>query len=76
MDRQTDGLVQTWLILQLNQNLLNILHNFVLLKYAKAMILLHRQEWVEIIEPRTNEPMYANLKSGQCLWEPPKGVIV
>ncbi|KAK3743840.1 hypothetical protein QZH41_002457 [Actinostola sp. cb2023] len=35
-----------------------------------------KQEWVEIIEPRTREPMYANLKSGQCLWEPPEGVIV
>ncbi|XP_020612664.1 uncharacterized protein LOC110051032 [Orbicella faveolata] len=33
-------------------------------------------DWVEIIEPRTGEPMYANLKSGQCLWEPPVGVRV
>lgn len=35
-----------------------------------------RQEWVEIVEPRSREPMYANLKTGQCLWEPPEGVIV
>ncbi|XP_068704201.1 rho GTPase-activating protein 39-like isoform X1 [Montipora foliosa] len=35
-----------------------------------------KPEWVEIIEPRTGEPMYANLKSGQCLWEPPTGVRV
>ena len=37
---------------------------------------LRRPEWVEIIEPRTKEPMYANLKTGQCLWEPPDGVKV
>lgn len=35
-----------------------------------------KPEWVELIEPRTREPMYANLKSGQCLWEPPTGVTV
>lgn len=32
-----------------------------------------KSDWVEIIEPRTGDPMYANLKSGQCLWEPPDG---
>ena len=37
---------------------------------------IFRAEWVEIIEPRTGDPMYANLKSGQCLWEPPAGVRV
>lgn len=35
-----------------------------------------KSDWVEIIEPRSGEPMYANLKSGQCLWEPPVGVQV
>lgn len=33
-------------------------------------------EWVEIIEPRTGEHMYANLTSGECVWDPPVGVAV
>lgn len=35
-----------------------------------------RMEWVEIIEPRTKEHMYANLTTGECVWDPPKGVPV
>ncbi|XP_075926253.1 rho GTPase-activating protein 39 isoform X3 [Petromyzon marinus] len=30
-----------------------------------------RFEWVEIIEPRTREHMYANLVTGECVWDPP-----
>ena len=30
-------------------------------------------EWVEIIEPKTRERMFANLTSGECLWDPPQG---
>ncbi|PSN44409.1 hypothetical protein C0J52_05744 [Blattella germanica] len=33
-------------------------------------------EWVEIIEPRTKEHMYANLTTGECVWDPPPGVPV
>nr|XP_033327436.1 uncharacterized protein LOC117221001 isoform X2 [Megalopta genalis] len=33
-------------------------------------------EWVEIIEPRTQEHMYANLTTGECVWDPPPGVPV
>lgn len=33
-------------------------------------------EWVEIIEPRTKEHMYANLTTGECVWDPPPGVSV
>jgi hypothetical protein len=33
-------------------------------------------EWVEIIEPRTKEHMYANLTTGECVWDPPAGVPV
>ena len=33
-------------------------------------------EWVEIIEPRSGEHMYANLTSGECVWDPPVGVAV
>ncbi|XP_036322828.1 major facilitator superfamily domain-containing protein 10-like [Rhagoletis pomonella] len=29
-------------------------------------------EWVEIIEPRTKEHMYANLTTGECVWDPPE----
>ncbi|XP_076306785.1 uncharacterized protein LOC143223138 isoform X2 [Tachypleus tridentatus] len=35
-----------------------------------------RVDWVEIIEPRTREHMYANLISGECVWELPPGVMV
>ncbi|XP_037910388.1 uncharacterized protein LOC119651103 isoform X1 [Hermetia illucens] len=35
-----------------------------------------RIEWVEIIEPRTKEHMYANLTTGECVWDPPEGVPI
>nr|XP_020511592.1 rho GTPase-activating protein 39 [Labrus bergylta] len=35
-----------------------------------------RLEWVEIIEPRTRERMYANLLTGECVWDPPQGVCI
>ncbi|XP_031759883.1 rho GTPase-activating protein 39 isoform X2 [Xenopus tropicalis] len=35
-----------------------------------------RLEWVEIIEPRTRECMYANLITGECVWDPPAGVRI
>ena len=35
-----------------------------------------RVEWVEIIEPKTKEHMYANLTTGECVWDPPVGVPV
>ncbi|MFH4980067.1 hypothetical protein AB6A40_006776 [Gnathostoma spinigerum] len=37
---------------------------------------LSRIEWVEIVEPQTKQHMYANLRTGQCAWEPPEGVPV
>ena len=33
-------------------------------------------EWVEIVEPRTRDHMFANLTTGECVWEPPPGVLV
>jgi hypothetical protein len=33
-------------------------------------------EWVEIIEPKSQKKMFANLVTGQCAWEPPHGVYV
>ncbi|KAK6640085.1 hypothetical protein RUM43_008362 [Polyplax serrata] len=38
--------------------------------------LCYQMEWVEIIEPRTKEHMYANLTTGECVWDPPPGVPV
>lgn len=35
-----------------------------------------RWEWVEIIEPRSKEHMYANLTTGECVWDPPPGVKI
>lgn len=35
-----------------------------------------RLEWVEIIEPRTRERMYANLLTGECVWDAPAGVRI
>ncbi|KAL5267975.1 hypothetical protein ACHWQZ_G004877 [Mnemiopsis leidyi] len=33
-------------------------------------------EWVEIRCPRTGEPLFANLDTGECLWEAPLGATV
>lgn len=33
-------------------------------------------DWVEIRCPRTGEPMFANLGTGECLWEAPVGATV
>ncbi|KAK7479776.1 hypothetical protein BaRGS_00028956, partial [Batillaria attramentaria] len=35
-----------------------------------------RWEWVEIIEPQSKEHMYANLTTGECVWDPPPGVNI
>uniref|UniRef100_A0A3Q4HPN5 Rho GTPase-activating protein 39 n=1 Tax=Neolamprologus brichardi TaxID=32507 RepID=A0A3Q4HPN5_NEOBR len=35
-----------------------------------------KRYWVEIIEPRTREHMYANLLTGECVWDPPQGVCI
>ena len=35
---------------------------------------IFRWEWVEIIEPQSKEHMYANLTTGECVWDPPPGV--
>lgn len=43
---------------------------------ADAALLLPRLEWVEIVEPRTREHMYANLVTGECVWDPPAGVRI
>lgn len=31
---------------------------------------------MEIIEPRTQERMYANLLTGECVWDPPQDVCI
>ncbi|XP_072022049.1 uncharacterized protein [Amphiura filiformis] len=35
-----------------------------------------RVEWVEIIEPKTQRPMYGNLRTGELAWEPPPSAKV
>lgn len=35
-----------------------------------------KNEWVEILEPESNKKMYANVVTGDCLWDPPAGVPV
>jgi len=37
---------------------------------------IQRVVWVEIVEPRTHERMYANLHTGECLWDPPEDTPV
>ena len=44
--------------------------------HPNAAVPLPRLEWVEIIEPRTRERMYANLVTGECVWDPPAGVRI
>ena len=36
----------------------------------------YQYEWVEIIEPNSGERMYANVITGECLWDPPPDVSV
>lgn len=33
------------------------------------------QQWVEIIEPKSKEKMYANLETGSCTWDQPEVCI-
>lgn len=40
------------------------------------ILVVFRLEWVEIIEPRTRERMYANLLTGECVWDAPAGVHI
>ena len=39
-----------------------------------VFLCVSRWEWVEIIEPQTKEHMYANLTTGECVWDPPQNV--
>ncbi|XP_069133981.1 rho GTPase-activating protein 39-like isoform X7 [Argopecten irradians] len=48
----------------------HIVHNF------SPQFQHQRWEWVEIIEPKTKEHMYANLTTGECVWDPPPDVKI
>uniref|UniRef100_A0A8B9CQU0 Rho GTPase-activating protein 39 n=1 Tax=Anser brachyrhynchus TaxID=132585 RepID=A0A8B9CQU0_9AVES len=51
-----------------------LLSNFLALP---ARLLFPRSsDWVEIIEPRSQERMYVNLATGECGWEPPPNLKV
>ena len=41
-------------------------------KFETLEMFYSRVEWVEIIEPKTKEHMYANLTTGECVWDPPE----
>jgi len=33
-------------------------------------------EWVEMLEPQSQERMYVNVTTGECVWRPPPGVAM
>uniref|UniRef100_A0A493U2Q9 Rho GTPase-activating protein 39 n=1 Tax=Anas platyrhynchos platyrhynchos TaxID=8840 RepID=A0A493U2Q9_ANAPP len=41
-----------------------------------VLLFPHSSDWVEIIEPRSQERMYVNLATGECGWEPPPNLKV
>ena len=41
-----------------------------------AVLCVFRLEWVEILQPLTDEKMYANLSTGECAWDLPSGATV
>jgi len=43
-------------------------------KICHILFLSIRLEWVQIIEPKSKDTMYANLVTGECVWEAPPGV--
>jgi hypothetical protein len=47
---------------------------YMSLDYAFFCFLCIRFEWVQIIEPKSKDTMYANLVTGECVWEEPPGV--
>lgn len=40
------------------------------------IVSVFRVDWVEIREPRSGDLMYANIKTGECLWEAPAAAKV
>lgn len=40
--------------------------------FSRSATATEQQPWVEIIEPKSKERMYANLKTGTCVWDPPE----
>ena len=35
---------------------------------------VYRYTWIEIVEPKTNKKMYANMETGETTWRPPTDV--
>jgi hypothetical protein len=50
------------------------MHSFVRSSTATAVKDLQQSptQWVEIIEPKSKEKMYANLQTGSCVWDAPE----
>uniref|UniRef100_A0A8C9EK79 Rho GTPase-activating protein 39 n=1 Tax=Pavo cristatus TaxID=9049 RepID=A0A8C9EK79_PAVCR len=47
-----------------------------LLAHTNVALIPRSSDWVEIIEPRSQERMYVNLTTGECGWEPPPNLKV
>lgn len=50
------------------------MHSFIRSSTATAVKDLQQSptQWVEIIEPKSKEKMYANLQTGSCVWDAPE----
>lgn len=48
------------------------MHNRCFIIRSKEQQLQQATQWVEIIEPKSKEKMYANLDTGSCTWDPPE----
>jgi len=67
---------------QLSQIVIPIVtgYAFVVTYYCGMIVCIHHvsdsMEWVEMLEPHSQELMYVNVKTGECVWRPPPGVAV
>ena len=56
--------------------LLTLAHFSVCLLVTMIVSCFFRVDWVEIREPRSGDLMYANIRTGECLWEAPTAAKV
>ena len=54
----------------------NPLHRFPYRVFDVIHFVFSRVDWVEIREPRSGDLMYANVRTGECLWEAPSSAKV
>jgi len=41
-----------------------------------CLVISGGMEWVEMLEPQSQERMYVNVITGECVWRPPPGVAM